>query len=200
MPNETSNVLQMYGDQNTIDQFLKDHFYYGPDHSEEYSQIFWNFEHSVPITDKKYIEANKKLEKEGLECDEHNRLVLIKRKYTKLSWGTSRGIVTYNKNNKIHIETPWMPCDNWFKNMISKYPTLNFSLKYNDEYSEEFYGWAVACHGVLIDSEMICLHPSEENGGINLFKYYNEEKFGYDPDFLSDNDNENDNDNDNEKN
>ena len=35
---------------------------------------------------------------------------------------------------------------------------------------------------------MICLHTSEENGGIDLFKYYNEEEFGYDPDFLSDTD------------
>ena len=69
----------------------------------------------------------------------------------------------------------------------------NFSLKYNDEYREEFYGWAVACQGVLIDSEMICLHPSEENGGINLFKDYNEEEFVYDPDFVSDTDTENEN-------
>ena len=38
--------------------------------------------------------------------------------------------------------------------MISKYPTLNFSLKYNDEYGEEWL--TVACQGVLIDSEMIC--------------------------------------------
>ena len=55
MPNETSNVLQMFGEQGDIDQFLKDHFFYGPDHREDYQEIFWNFEHSVPITDKKYL-------------------------------------------------------------------------------------------------------------------------------------------------
>ena len=190
MPNETSNVLQMFGEQNEIDQFLKDHFFYGPDHREDYQQIFWNFEHSVPITNKEYLDADKELEKDNLDCDTHNNLVFIKRKYTKLNWGTHRGIVTYNKNNKIHIDTPWTPCDSWFKNMISKYPKLTFSLKYNDEYSEEFYGWAVACKGQLIDCEMICLHTSEKHGGIDLFKYYNEEEFGYDPDFLSDTEDE----------
>lgn len=182
MPNETSNVLQMFGEQNEIDKFLKDHFDYGPDHSENYQEIFWNFEHSVPITNKEYLDADKELEKDNLDCDTHNKLVFLKRKYTKLNWGTHRGIVTYNKNNKIHIETPWTPCDVWFKNMITKYPNLNFSLKYNDEYREEFYGWAVACNGQLIDSEKISLLPSDE-GGINLFKYYNGENF--EQDFLS---------------
>ena len=173
MPNETSNVLQMFGEQNEIDAFLKDHFEYGPDHSEDYQEIYWNFEKSVPIMNKEYLDAEKQLQKDNLDFDTYNNSVIIKRKYTKGKWGTDRGIVTYNKNNKIHIDTPWTPCDIWFKNMITKYPKINFSLKYNDEYQEEFYGWVVSSQGKIIDSEKICLHPSKQNGGINLFKYYN---------------------------
>ena len=172
MPNETSNVLQIFGEQKFIDKFLNDHFEYGSDHSEEYNEIYWNFEKSVPITNQKYVEADKMLENNDLDADTHNKLVDTKNQYTKQYWGTNRGMVTYNKNNKIHIDTPWTPCDVWFKNMISKYPNLDFSLKYNDEYREEFYGWSVASKGVLIDSEMICLHPCEADGGVDLFKFY----------------------------
>ena len=177
MPNETSNVLKIYGDQEDIDKFLKDHFEYGPEHKEDYQQISWKFDHSVPITNKEYLDADKELNSNNLDSNKHNNLVNIIQKYRELSWGTNCGIVSYNKNNKIHIDTPWTPCNVWFKNMIAKYPLLNFSLKYNDEYREEFYGWAVACKGELIDCEIICLHPSTEEGGINIFKYYNDENF-----------------------
>ena len=178
MPNETSNILQIYGEQNDITTYLKDHFCYGPNHCDDYKEIIWNFEHSVPITNQKYINAEKELEKDNLDSNTHNNLIAIKNEYTEKYWGTHRGMVTYHKDNKIHIDTPWTSCIIWFKNMISKYPKLNFSLKYNDEFREEFYGWAVAYKGILIDSEKICLHPSEE-GGINIFKYYNKEN-GYD--------------------
>ena len=182
MPNETSNVLQMFGDQKDIDNFLKDHIEYSPEHSEDYESIFWNFAHSVPIENEEYLNAKKELEKDDYE--NQSKFVNITHKYENLMWGVYRGMVTYNKNNKIHMETPWSPCVNWFKNMISKYPNLNFSLKYNDEYSEDFYGWCVACKGELIDSEKICLHKSD-TGGLDLFKFYNEEK-GYTAEFPSD--------------
>ena len=64
-----------------------------------------NFEKSVPINDSKYIEAREKLKKDNLNSNVNNELLSIKEEYTNKYWGTNRGMVTYNKNNKIHIDT-----------------------------------------------------------------------------------------------
>ena len=63
--------------------------------------------------------------------------------------------ITGIKNNKVFIETRLISCIDWFFTIIQKYPTLNFVLKYNDEYYQYFYGWAVACKGYLISCDEI---------------------------------------------
>ena len=84
-------------------------------------------------------------------------------------WGTSRGLV-YIQQNRAIINTPWRPCDRWFKSMVTKFPKLTFILKYSDEYREEFYGWIVATNGTVIAEQEVCLHIDEEQGGIDLYK------------------------------
>ena len=79
MPNETSNILQIFGDQNNINIFLNDHIEYSPEHSEDFESIFWNFSHSVPIEDEEYLNAIKELEKDDFE--NQNEFLNIKRKY-----------------------------------------------------------------------------------------------------------------------
>ena len=144
MPNETQNCLEIQGDQTLIDSFINTH----KKTNKEYDIIYWDFSKSVPI---------------DLNNDEY-----IQEK----TWGTYRGIVSHINNNKIYIETPWRSCDLWFESMIVKYPNLNFILTYNDEYSEDFYGWIVACQGNIIRNEEICLHQNAEHGGIDLYKFY----------------------------
>ncbi len=103
---------------------------------------YWDFSKSVPVSD------------ESMEEKE---------------WGTSRGLV-YIQQNRAIINTPWRPCDRWFKSMVPKFPKLTFILKYSDEYKEEFYGWIVATNGTVIAEEEVCLHRDEEQGGIDLYK------------------------------
>ena len=106
------------------------------------TEFFWDFSKSVPVSD------------ESMEEKE---------------WGTSRGLV-YVQQNRAIINTPWRPCDKWFKSMVTKFPKLTFILKYSDEYREEFYGWIVASNGTVIAEEEVCLHRDEEHGGIDLYK------------------------------
>ena len=110
MPNETRNLLKIQGEQDLIDKFINSH-----KQINEYDLIYWDFEHSAPLLSN----SNDENIKEN-------------------TWGTNRGIVTHCSNNEVSIETPWTPCDIWFKTMIIKYPELNFILKYNDEYAEDF--------------------------------------------------------------
>ena len=90
------------------------------------------------------------------------------------NWGTHRiGIMSLSDdtNGIVMFETPLTPCFTWFKSIVSQYPQLNFSYYYSDEFQEEFYGWAVAYNGKILDGKQICLHPDENVGGIDLFKY-----------------------------
>jgi len=89
-------------------------------------------------------------------------------------WGTRR-LGTLNsldyKNGIVMFQTPSTPCFIWFEKIVEKYPSLNFSHYYSDEFQEEFYGWAVAYNGNILDAKQICLHTYDKSGGIDLYKY-----------------------------
>ena len=72
-------------------------------------------------------------------------------------WGTRRGIISSIQRNIVYIETPYTSCLNWYMSIIKKYKNLSFILRYNDEYMEEFYGWAVSLNGNLIANDEIIL-------------------------------------------
>ena len=69
MPNETSNIKCMVIKIHR--SIFKRSFYCGPDHMK----IIHKFSgmNIQSITDKKYIEADKKSRKKVSECNEHNR-------------------------------------------------------------------------------------------------------------------------------
>lgn len=179
MPNETSNFIQIYGEQEKIDNFINIHKKLIPieynkkssveedgnleEHTES-EDYYWDFEVSVPLND----ENNKENENGNENENNYNK---IREKI----WGTGRGLLRSHiiNNNIISIDTPWTSCLIWFKSMIKKYPDLTFSIKYNDEFQEDFYGWAIAVNGKIIDEEEICLHRNEDQGGIDLFKNHN---------------------------
>ena len=140
MPNETLNILEIKGNKHDIDNFINSHTVFHNDTK------YWDFEVSVPINHDLYI----KNKNNALFSSKLNN---IKKKY----WGTTRGIIIETTDNVIKIETPWTSCNQWFKTMIKKYPNLNFVLKYNDEFGEEFYGWEVSYNSKIIASDIINL-------------------------------------------
>lgn len=204
MPNETSNFIQIYGEQEEIDNFINLHKKLIPNDNNEISsskeedkpydnnlnselvdsdiidmvsedledsedsKYYWDFEVSIPLN-KVDNEGNNEENNEGKNVFESYIIITQLREDT---WGTRSGIIiNHNKQkNYLSIDTPWTPCLIWFKSMIKNYPTLTFSLKYNDEFMEDFYGWAIAVNGKIIDEEEICLHRNEYLGGIDLFK------------------------------
>ena len=160
MPNETSNLLEIYGDNNEVLEFINLHKKNNPDDINTY---YWDFEESVPINDE-YYKKNSNLN--NLSNEDSYKIISLRNK----NWGTNRGLIIGCKENIVYIDTPWTPCKIWFKQIIVKYPNLNFILKYNDEYREEYYGWVVASKGEIIGEEEVCLHIDKERGGVNLYK------------------------------
>lgn len=169
MPNETNNLLQVLGEPNKIEEFIDSHMKSIPDSDGEF---YWDFEVSVPIEDKDYKKSDS--HNNNMVSDDNNIVdkILNSRKET---WGTDRGIVRKRDDNLVYIDTPWTSCEQWFITMAPKYSHLDFVLKYNDEFCEDFYGWAVSSKGVLIAKEIICLHPHPrpEVASIDIYKYYN---------------------------
>lgn len=113
--------------------------------------LYWDFNKSIPVEEKKYIEK----------------------------WGTYRiGILNLldKKNGIVMFQTPITPCLKWFEKIVEKYPDLNFSYYYSDEYQEEFYGWSVGIDGKILDGKQICLHVNKNVGGVDLYKYNDGEK------------------------
>ena len=161
MPNETSNLVQVLGEPYKIKEFIDSHMKPIPDSD---GNFYWDFEVSVPIEDEDYIK-NK----------DSNNMVDKILNYRKEAWGTTRGLVRNQRDNQVYIDTPWTSCEKWFITMTPKYSHLDFVLKYNDEFCEDFYGWAVSSKGILIAKEIICLHqhPQPELASIDLYKYYN---------------------------
>ena len=89
-------------------------------------------------------------------------------------WGTLRlGVLDLSDYNNgiVMFQTPSTPSLKWFEKIVEKYTNLNFSYYYSDEFQEEFYGWAVAYNGTILDAKQICLHRNEKVGGIDLYKY-----------------------------
>ena len=70
-------------------------------------------------------------------------------------WGIRRGIISsakkYCQRNSKYILFKLVYVNN------KKYKNLSFILRYNDEYMEEFYGWAVSLNGNLIENDEIIL-------------------------------------------
>ena len=163
MPNEVINMLEIYGSTLDTTEFINCHRKYILGDEQMNEGMYWDFGVSVPLDNKK-CESMNTITNNGL-----NDTV----KHRENTWGARRGIISNLEKDKVSIETPWTPCLKWFKQMINSYPKLNFVLKYNDEYCEEFYGWAVACGGNLIGSEEVCLHTSKQMGGIELYKKNN---------------------------
>lgn len=168
MPNETNHLIEIKGEQADIDDFIATHK--KPCLMEEdIGYDYWDFEASVPIDNELYSKYKALIKKE--DYTEHCREDIINKiiEMRELQWGTKRAIVASWHDNKLRLETPWTPCDRWFKLMVLRYPTLNFVLTYNDEFSEEYYGWIVACKGEIIGEARLCLHINEEIGGIDLY-------------------------------
>ena len=187
MPNETNNLLQVLGEPDKIKEFIDSHMKHIPDSDGEF---YWDFEVSVPIENEDYKKSDNMVNDDNNMVNDDNNMVNDDNNmvdnilnFRKEAWGTDRGIVRKRSDNQVYIDTPWTSCEQWFINMVPKYLHLDFVLKYNDEFCEDFYGWAVSSKGVLLAKEIICLHPhpTPEVASIDIYKYYN-------------NDNNNDND------
>jgi len=174
MPNETNNLLQVLGEPDKIVEFIDSHMKPIPDSDGEF---YWDFEVSVPIEDEDYKKSsndNNMISEDNNMVSDDNMVDNILN-FRKEAWGTDRGIVRKRNDNLVYIDTPWTSCEQWFITMVPKYSHLDFVLKYNDEFCEDFYGWAVSSKGVLLAKEIICLHPHPrpEVASIDIYKYYN---------------------------
>lgn len=149
MPNRVYIRLHLTGTEDNIDKFMKENIKYRGDIEEEYL----DFGVVVPLG------------------DEYDRDLAEK------MWGTrSTGLDVYTGEKDGHTFISFFtinsPCTEWFEKAIEKYPEIIFTIIYNDENNEDFYGWGFAVNGKLVDGEFICLHLGEEsNNVVDIYKF-----------------------------
>lgn len=152
MPNRVYIRLHLTGTEENIDKFMKENIKTREDVEEEYL----DFEVVVPLG------------------DEYDRDLAEK------MWGTRSVGLDVNTGKKdehsyVSFFTVNSPCTEWFEKAIEKYPEIIFTIIYNDENNEDFYGWGFAVNGKLVDGEFICLHPGEEsNNVVDIYKFARE--------------------------